>query len=119
MLRIKLVHKLSKKNTRFQYKLVKKGGRAAEFENALEWLTLSGIVSRVYKAEQIKKPLENYKNTDSFKVYVSDMGLKDALYLLENEGYKVTFKGSGRVASQTPAAGTALGQGQKITLILK
>lgn len=50
---------------------------------------------------------------------VSDMGLKDALYLLENEGYKVTFKGSGRVASQTPAAGTALGQGQKITLILK
>ena len=26
---------LSKKNTRFQYKLVKKGGRAAEFENAI------------------------------------------------------------------------------------
>src|SRR5699024_12320111 len=37
---------LSRKNTRFQYKLIKKGGRAAEFENAIEWLVLSGIVSR-------------------------------------------------------------------------
>ena len=40
---------LSKKNTRFQYKLIKKGGRASEFENAIEWLCLSGIVSQVYK----------------------------------------------------------------------
>ena len=66
---------LSKKNTRFQYKLVKKGGRASEFENAIEWLTLSGIVSQVYKVEQIKKPLENYRDIDAFKIYVSDLGL--------------------------------------------
>lgn len=69
---------LSKKNTRFQYKLIKKGGRAAEFENAIEWLTLSGIVSQVYKVEQIMKPLENYRNNDAFKIYVSDMGLLNA-----------------------------------------
>ncbi len=66
---------LSKKNTRFQYKLVKKGGRAAEFENAIEWLSLSGITSRVYRVEQIKKPLENYRDIDTFKMYVSDVGL--------------------------------------------
>lgn len=66
---------LSKENTRFQYKLVKKGGRASEFENAIEWLTLSGIVSQVYKVEQIKKPLENYRDIDAFKIYVSDSGL--------------------------------------------
>ncbi len=66
---------LSKKHTRFQYKLIKKGGRASEFENAIEWLCLSGIVSRVYKAEQIKKPLENYRDIDAFKIYVSDSGL--------------------------------------------
>lgn len=83
---------LSKKNTRFQYKLVKKGGRASEFENAIEWLCLSGIVSRVYKAEQIKKPLENYRDIDRFKIYVSDLGLlcakkdlvaNDILYMVE------------------------------------
>lgn len=66
---------LSKKNTRFQYKLIKKGGRASEFENAIEWLNLSGIISLVYEVEQIKKPLENYRNIDAFKVYISDLGL--------------------------------------------
>ena len=66
---------LSKKNTRFQYKLIKKGGRASEFENAIEWLCLSRIVSQVYKVEQIKKPLENYRDIDAFKIYVSDLGL--------------------------------------------
>ena len=66
---------LSKKNTRFQYKLIKSGGRAAEFENAIEWLVLSGIVTRVYSLSTVKKPLENYKNIDSFKIFASDAGL--------------------------------------------
>ena len=83
---------LSKKNTRFQYKLIKKGGRASEFENAIEWLNLSGIVSQVYRVEQIKKPLEYYRDIDAFKIYVSDMGLlcakkdviaNDILYMVE------------------------------------
>ncbi len=84
---------LSRKNTRFQYKLIKKGGRASEFENAIEWLCLSGIVSQVYKVEQIKKPLENYRDIDAFKIYVSDLGLlcakkdlaaNDVLYMVED-----------------------------------
>lgn len=83
---------LSRKNTRFQYKLIKKGGRASEFENAIEWLCLSGIVSQVYQVEQIKKPLENYRDIDAFKIYVSDPGLlcakkdlaaNDILYMVE------------------------------------
>ena len=83
---------LSKKNTRFQYKLIKKGGRASEFENAIGWLCLSGIVSQVYRVEQIKKPLENYRDIDAFKIYVSDMGLlcakkdvvaNDILYMVD------------------------------------
>lgn len=84
---------LSRKNTRFQYKLIKKGGRASEFENAIEWLCLSGIVSQVYRVEQIKKPLENYRDIDAFKIYVSDLGLlcakkalnaDDILYMSED-----------------------------------
>jgi len=81
---------LSKKNTRFQYKLIKTGARASEFENAIEWLALSGIVTRIYRVEHPKKPLENYRDIDSFKTYVSDVGLlcakkeivaEDVLYL--------------------------------------
>ena len=83
---------LSRKKTRFQYKLIKKGGRASEFENAIEWLCLSGIVSQVYKVEQIKKPLENYRDIAAFKIYVSDLGLlcakkdlaaNDILYMVD------------------------------------
>lgn len=70
-----IVTQLSRQNTRFQYKLVKKGGRASELENAIEWLVLSGIVDRVYGLEQAKKPLENYKDIDAFKIYMSDTGL--------------------------------------------
>ena len=84
---------LSKKNTRFQYKLVKKGGRASEYENAIEWLSLSGIVSQIYRLEHFKKPLENYKDINAFKIYVSDMGLlcakknlypTDVLYMVDD-----------------------------------
>lgn len=83
---------LSKKNTRFRYKLIKKGARASEFENALEWLCLSGIASKIYRVEQIKKPLENYRDIDAFKIYVWDLGLlcakkelvaNDILYMVE------------------------------------
>ena len=81
---------LSRQNTRFQYKLVKSGGRASECENAIEWLTLSRITSKIYCLDNIQKPLENYKNIDSFKIYISDVGLlcakkeiipEDILYL--------------------------------------
>jgi len=90
---------LSKKNTRFQYKLIKSGGRAAEFENAIEWLCLSGIVSQVYKVERPRKPLDDNKNIDAFKIYVSDLGLlcakkdllaADVLYMSDELAY---FKG--------------------------
>jgi predicted AAA+ superfamily ATPase len=66
---------LSKRNTRFQYKLIKSGARAAEFENAIEWLALSGIVTRIHRIEHPTKPLENYRDIDAFKIYVSDVGL--------------------------------------------
>lgn len=66
---------LSKKNTRFQYKIIKSGARAAEYENSIEWLVFANLISRVYRVEQIMKPLENYKDIDDFKIYLSDMGL--------------------------------------------
>ncbi len=48
---------------------------------------------------------------------VVGMGLKDALYLLENKGIKVRFKGKGRVKKQSIRGGTAA-KGQTIYLRL-
>lgn len=48
---------------------------------------------------------------------VRGMGLKDAIYLLENMGLKVTIRGKGKVAMQSVAPGTSLAKG--ITVILE
>lgn len=48
---------------------------------------------------------------------VRGMGLKDALYLLENMGLKVAVRGRGKVTMQSVAPGTSLGKG--ITVILE
>ena len=50
---------------------------------------------------------------------VMGFGLKDALYILENEGYTVSFEGKGRVIKQIPAPGDTVNYGSKATLILK
>lgn len=48
---------------------------------------------------------------------VRGMGLKDAIYLLENMGLKVAVRGRGKITMQSVAPGTALGKG--ITVILE
>ena len=47
------------------------------------------------------------------------MGLKDAVYTIENNGYRCSYEGVGHVVSQTPAAGTKYNKGQTITIVLK
>lgn len=49
---------------------------------------------------------------------VKGMGLKDAVYLLENSGLQVQVLGKGRVASQSVPPGTAVAKGQNIILQL-
>jgi len=75
---------LSKENKKFQYKYIKSGSRASEFENAIEWVCLAGIASRVYRLEQIMLPLRAYRSMSDFKFYMSDTGLccraQDILY---------------------------------------
>ena len=49
---------------------------------------------------------------------VEGMGLKDAVYLLENKGLKVAVNGRGRVINQSLPAGAPFVKGQKINLFL-
>jgi cell division protein FtsI (penicillin-binding protein 3) len=49
---------------------------------------------------------------------VVGMGLKDAIYLLENKGLNVQLQGKGKVINQTIIAGTNFTKGQKLTLFL-
>jgi len=49
---------------------------------------------------------------------VTGLGLKDALYLLENMGLKVAAKGKGKVVYQSIAQNTDFHKGQSINLQL-
>ncbi|MCQ2329784.1 MAG: ATP-binding protein [Paludibacteraceae bacterium] len=66
---------LSKENKKFQYSVVRKGGRSAMYLGSLQWLEDAGIIMRCYNLTETGLPLEGYADKDVFKVYVSDIGL--------------------------------------------
>jgi len=63
--------------------------------------------------------LKDRKLIDGLVPNVSDMGLKDALFLLESAGLRVSVKGKGRVVSQSLMPGSKLAQGSRIEIMLR
>jgi len=66
----------------------------------------------------LNAPLYSSASSGSVTPNVVGMGLKDAVYLLENKGLKVATAGRGRVMNQSKAAGTTFEKGQTIALVL-
>ena len=66
---------LAKENRKFQYKLIKSGARAYEYETAINWLNASGIINQCTKIKEGKLPLSAFIEPESFKIYMSDVGL--------------------------------------------
>ena len=66
---------LAKENKKFQYKLIKSGARAYEYETAINWLNASGIINQCTKIREGKLPLSAFIEPESFKIYMSDVGL--------------------------------------------
>ncbi|NCX95008.1 MAG: PASTA domain-containing protein [Chitinophagia bacterium] len=58
------------------------------------------------------------KVSDSVMPNVLGMGLKDAVYLLESHGLRVSLSGMGKVSEQSIAPGVKFSKGQSITLKL-
>lgn len=66
---------LAKENHKFQYKLIKTGARAYEYELPIDWLKAAGVINKCVKITEGKMPLSAYADADSFKVYMVDTGL--------------------------------------------
>lgn len=74
-------------------------GIAPEYEDKkAEWARVRAHVD-TFNIKPLKVP-------DTAAPDVTGMGLKDALYLLENRGFKVNVRGVGRVARQSLSPGT-------------
>lgn len=66
---------LAKDNRKFQYKVIKSGARAYEYETPIDWLKSSGVIIKCNKVTEGKLPLSAYADNASFKVYMTDNGL--------------------------------------------
>lgn len=66
---------LSKKNKKFQYSIVKKGGTASKFQGSTQWIEDAGIIARCYNLDLPELPLDGNAIDDVFKVYMQDSGL--------------------------------------------
>lgn len=91
---------LAKENTKFIFSHVKKGWRAKDLEDALEWLIGAGLVYKVRRIEKPFIPLSSYADDTAFKLYMADVGILRKLSKLPHNivldsaaGYK-EFKGS-------------------------
>lgn len=91
---------LAKDNNKFVFSHVKKGKRAAELENAMQWLKDAGLIYPLELVEKPETPLSAFADASYFKVYMSDIGLlrvrsnvSYATILYENDNY-IRYKGA-------------------------
>ena len=74
-----MVAQLAKENKKFVYGAIKRGGRAKEFETAIQWLVDAGTVNRVNRANKPVLPLKFYEDFAAFKLFPLDCGLMGAM----------------------------------------
>lgn len=70
---------LAKENKKFQYSIVKKGGRASQYIGSIQWLEDAGIIRRCYNTQITQLPFEGNSIKDCFKVYTTDIGVLMAM----------------------------------------
>jgi predicted AAA+ superfamily ATPase len=95
-----ILGQLAKENRKFLYGQLKKGARAKEFEEAIAWLVNAGLLLKSNLISKPAVPLKSYVNIDSFKLYLLDIGLLNAMgeisadILLNKNQILTEFKGA-------------------------
>ncbi len=83
---------LAKENKKFIYSAIRKGGRAKEFENAIQWLIDAGLAYKVLRISKVEKPLKFYEDFDAFKLFIVDLGLLGALVDVDSRDVLINNK---------------------------
>ena len=79
-----IVSQLAKPNEKFMYGAVREGGRARDFEEAIEWLVSAGMLHRIYNVSKAEHPLSAFDKLDQFKLFVFDTGLLKCMAGIDN-----------------------------------
>ena len=70
---------LLKENKKFMYSEIEKNARRRDYYMSLEWLISSNLVIPSYFVNKFEIPLKGYMDSDSFKLYLSDVGLLSSI----------------------------------------
>ena len=70
---------LSRENKKFIFGQVRKGARAADFEESLRWLEQAGLIQKVRRVNRPSIPMSAYCDQNAFKLFVVDVGLLGAM----------------------------------------
>ena len=70
---------LARENKKFKYSDVRKGGRASQFESAVEWLRTAGLMYVATNVTAARLPLAGYEDHGRFTAYLLDCGLLGAM----------------------------------------
>ena len=70
---------LGKDNRKFKYSVMEKGATRKNYELPLDWLVASNMLIKCTKVNFIQVPLKAYQDIESFKMYISDVGLLNYL----------------------------------------
>ena len=95
-----ITSQLAKENKKFIYGVVKKGARAKDFEDAIQWLVNAGLIHKVVRVNKVQRPLKFYEDMSAFKLFLSDLGLLGAMAdvtakeVLTGENYFEEYKGA-------------------------
>ena len=79
-----IVSQLAKSNEKFIYGAVRQGGRARDFEEAIEWLVSAGMLNRVYNVAKMEHPLCAFDKLNQFKLFLFDTGLLKHMAGIDN-----------------------------------
>lgn len=79
-----IVSQLAKANEKFMYGAVREGGRARDFEEAIEWLVSAGMLNRVFNVSKPEHPLSAFDKLDQFKLFMFDTGLLKHMAGIDN-----------------------------------
>ncbi|MDR0198682.1 MAG: ATP-binding protein [Methanomassiliicoccaceae archaeon] len=95
---LSIPEQLAKENRKFQYSLVEEGADARKYENSLEWLRDAGLIKLCRNVSEPVFPLVAYNRKNHFKVYVTDIGILNAMYgfRMKNEVYNNTLTGTAK-----------------------
>ena len=74
-----LPSQLNNVSKKFQYSLINKNARSREYETASNWLENSNMILKCKNVKLPQIPLEGYAQEETFKYYLSDIGILNNL----------------------------------------